>query len=210
VILLGFIRARRTLPTLISLFVIVRLGLLLVFAPVSRYLLPLLPFLVIFLAAGLGGLSPAAWRRQAEGADSAGRSSRPLAVLCLLLLLPALVRDGLLVLRPPARQYPDAVAGGQLIAAHAPPGAVVLTNWSSKSFYLYDGGQRVVEPERGTEQGGPDALLAQASQASPATHLLLVGPPLQPVPVATYLHSPRLQLLGQRPDRALWLFAIRR
>ena len=47
------LRPWRRLPLLIGLFVVVRLAMLTAFAPVSRYLLPILPFLVIYLAAGL-------------------------------------------------------------------------------------------------------------------------------------------------------------
>ncbi|MBU0608417.1 MAG: hypothetical protein KKI08_11065, partial [Armatimonadetes bacterium] len=205
VVLLGCARSWRRLPLLIGLFVVVRLAMLTAFAPVSRYLLPILPFLVVCLAAGLEGLLPRSWRKEPQGAAPAPRHA--LLVLCALLLLPALARDGMLLLRPPRHDYPDPVPGGQLIAAHTPPGAVVLSNWSSKSFALYGEGRLVVEPRRGTEEGGPDELLAAAG---PATHLLLVGPPLKAVALPDYLVSPRLQLVAQRTDRALWLFALRR
>ena len=205
VVILGLVRSWRRLPLLIGLFVVVRLAMLTAFAPVSRYLLPILPFLVICLAVGLEGLLSRGWRKEPQGAAPAPR--RVLLVLCALLLLPALARDGLLLVRPPRNDYPDPVAGGQLIAAHTPPGAVVLSNWSSKSFALYGEGRLVVEPRRGTEAGGPDELLAAAG---PATHLLLVGPPFQAVAVHAYEQSPRLKLVAEQARQGLWLFALRR
>lgn len=127
-VLLGFVLSWRRLPLLITLFVAVRMGMLTLWPVVSRYLLPMLPFLFLYVPVTLS------WRKRPEGQAF---SPRIAAIIFALLLLPALGRDALLVLKPPSRDYPDLVAGGRLIADHTPPDAVVLSTWSAKSFYLY-------------------------------------------------------------------------
>ncbi len=120
---------RRQLPALVLIFIILRLGMLLAFARATRYLLPMLPFLTLFLIEGSG-----LWRRRLclRGREVSGA----IPALALLLAL-ALGRDGLLLVRPPCLQYPDLVAGAALIREHAPPGAVVMCTWVAKSFWLY-------------------------------------------------------------------------
>ena len=102
---------------------------LLGFARVTRYLLPLLPFLVILLLAGAGLWTRCLWWR--------GRAVAAAVPALGLLLVLALGRDALLVLRPPRTQYPDLAAGAALIREHAPPGAPVRCTWVAKSFWLY-------------------------------------------------------------------------
>lgn len=128
-VVLGAWRLRRQLPGLVLTLVVVRLGMLLGFARATRYLLPVLPFLILFLVGGIG-----LWRRKVSlrGLDF------PAAVPALaLLLMLALGRDLLLLVRPPRLNYPDLVAGAALIREHAPPGATVMCTWVAKSFWLY-------------------------------------------------------------------------
>lgn len=197
-VIVGFARSWKALPGVISVFVALRLAMLIPWFRMARYLLPLLPFLLMFLASGI-----MVWKRDPDLRHGGRRFAAGLFA-CLLVF--TLGRDAALVLRPPSRNYPDVVAGGALIREHTPPGAVVLCNWNGPAFYLHSG-RHVAEVPGETLSLTPEEFVARAPHA---THLLLVGPPLQPVALQDYLACPRLRLLAQRPDRALWLFAIRR
>ncbi|MHB8996059.1 MAG: glycosyltransferase family 39 protein [Armatimonadota bacterium] len=198
-VLAGFALSWRKLPPLITLFTVLRLGMLTAWPLVTRYLLPLLPFLFLYLAA------PFSWRRTTSGFRREGPlPTRSVAIVFALLLLPALGRDALLVLRPPSREYPNVIAGGRLIAEHTPPGATVMSNWSARSFWLYS--KRPAQ-ELDVAQPTPEEILAQADRAQ---YLLWVdreeGPKLDK---AKLLRSGRFYLLG-RADRGkltLWVLA---
>lgn len=195
-IVAGFIRSIRGSPGLLPLYIILRLGMLIPWPIVTRYLLAMLPFLWLYLLLGLPGrtLTGSRWAlsRRAPG-------------LLVVLLLMALGRDALLVCQPPRRHYPDVVAGGALIQRLTPPEAVVMTNWSAKSFYLHSGRRAWEAPSLPEAPLTPKLALQQVPHA---THLLLV-PHVETMPYdeTAFLSTPKLQLLGRNQEGML-LFAL--
>lgn len=197
-VLAGFVTSWRRLPLLITLFVALRIGMLTVWPVVSRYVLPLLPFLFLYVPMALS------WRQRPNGHLFAPRLA---AVIFALLLLPAIGRDGLLMIRPLSRDYPDLIAGGKLIADHTPPGAVVMSTWSAKSFYLYSHrlAQELVVP-LDYEITAQDIL----TQTGSAQYLLLArrqeGPRFDE---AKFLADPQFRLIARSPDSKLLLLQIK-
>jgi hypothetical protein len=195
----GFALTWRKLPPLITLFTVLRLGMLTAWPLVTRYLLPLLPFLFLYLAA------PFSWRRGPSGFRWEGPldKTRMAAILFAFLLLPTLGRDALLVLRPPSREYPDVIAGGRLIAEHTPPEATVMSNWSARSFWLYS---RRPAQELKVTQPTAEAILRQTGTAR---YLLWVdreeGPKLDE---AKLQRSGRFRLIGRAEGGKLTLWRV--
>ena len=195
-VVVGFARTWRDLPPVVSAFVLLRTATLIAFFRFTRYLLPMLPFLFMFLGAGM-----LVWRRDA---DLRAPGRRFVVGLFACLLVVALARDLALVVRPSSRKYPSVVAGGAMLRQHCPPGAVVLCNWDAPAFYLHSG-RLMASTSVDRQDWAPKALLAEAPRA---THLLLVGPPWRPASLPAYLASPDLQLLARAPQDGLWLFRI--
>jgi 4-amino-4-deoxy-L-arabinose transferase-like glycosyltransferase len=192
-VLAGFIMSLRRIPPLVTLFTVLRLAMLTAWPLVTRYLLPLLPFLLIYLAAAFS------WRPKRE----ASLVPRRMGIIFALLLLPALGRDTLLVLRPPSREYPNVIAGGNLIAQHTPPQAIVMSNWSARSFWLYS--KRLAQ-ELDVTQPTPEAILAQAGKAG---YMLWVdrgeGPRLDE---GKLLRTGRFYILGRADGGKLTLWRV--
>lgn len=197
-VLAGFALTWRTMPPLITLFTVLRLGMLTAWPLVTRYLLPLLPFLFLYLAA------PFSWRRTPSGLRREGLTvPRRMAILFAILIIPALGRDALLVLRPPSREYPNVIAGGRLIAEKTSEDAIVMSNWSARSFWLYS--KRTAQ-ELEVAQPTPEEVLAKAGGAQ---YLLWVdreeGPKLDE---AKLLRSARFYLLGRADSGKLTLWRV--
>ena len=197
-IVIGAVRLWRQVPALILLFVMVRLGMLLGFARVTRYLLPMLPFLVAFLAAGLG-----MW---GQGFRCCPRLPRALPVLGVLLFL-ALARNVLQVMDPPRKHYPDLVAGGQLVRDHTPPGAVIACTWIAKSLWLYTEDRQVQELRQGANV--LPSVAAMAPLVARSDFVLSVRTDEGPAPDLAKLPGvPPLAPVARSPDGRLVLWRV--
>ncbi|MEN6644267.1 MAG: glycosyltransferase family 39 protein [Armatimonadia bacterium] len=194
-VIAGFARTWRTFPVVISLFVLIRFAMLVPWPLQTRYLLPLLPFLILYLLSGLSWLVDRIPRLRF--------SPRAQHAVLALLLIFALGRDALLVVRPPRLLYPDLVRGGRMIQEHVPPDAVVAASWSAKSFYLYSG-HTAREVSLSAGPLSPDALLRQLGDTR---YLLLArGPNDPPRDLAALLHDPRFAV--QAEENGLTLLKI--
>ena len=167
-VILGFVRSWRAFPLVISLLVLIRLAMLVPWPLQTRYLLPLLPFLILYL---LGGLS---WL--IDRLPRFSFSPRAQHTVLALLLVFALGRDALLVARPPSLLYPDLKRGGQMIREYVPADAVVAVSWSAKSFYLHSG-RKVTELSL---PAGPLTTEALPKQLGDTRYLLLARGPDDP------------------------------
>lgn len=194
-VLLGFVRSWRTSPLVISLFVLVRLAMLVPWPLQTRYLLPLLPFLILYLLSGLSWLI--------DPLPRLSFSARAQHAVLALLLIFALGRDALLVTRPPSLLYPDLRRGGQMIREHVPADAVVAASWSAKSFYLHSG-HKAREVSLSAGPLNSDALLKQLGDTR---YLLLArGPDDPPRDLTALLHDPRFAV--QAEENGLTLLKV--
>ncbi|MEN6305515.1 MAG: hypothetical protein ABFD96_22525, partial [Armatimonadia bacterium] len=187
---IGFIRSWRTFPLVISLFVLIRFAMLVPWPLQTRYLLPVLPFLIVYLLSGLSWLI--------ERLPRLSFSPRAQHAILALLLVFALGRDALLVARPPSLLYPDLIRGGQMIRQNVPADAVVAASWSAKSFYLYSGRKaREVPLTPGLSRGN---LLRQLSGTR---YFLLARSSDDPRDFSPLGHDPRFAVLAEEDGLTL-------
>lgn len=184
--LLGWLRSAATRLTFAHLLMAFYVGLILLWPPVwtdRRFLLPVLPLLVVFGASGASSLVGRLGQRL--GAAAAGLVVAGVAATALIsvssvvparLACQAAFRGGQPCDRP---QYREFYAMAWWVAENIPEGAVIA-NRSPATFYLFSGRQGDLYPYsrdpstviRGLEAMGADYVLVDRLSATTAMYLL--------------------------------------
>ena len=184
--LYGWLRSAATRVTVAHLLVAFYVGLILLWPPVwtdRRFLLPILPLLVVFGAAGaMGGVESLGQRigYATMGLVAAGVATMALissgSVLSYRVACQSSYRDGYPCDRP---QYREFYAMGWWASENTPEGSVIA-NRSPATFYLFSRRQGDLYPYstdpsvvlRGLEEMGADYVLVDRLSATTAMYLI--------------------------------------